>query len=103
MIHKRNCTQQEEFSQEKEPGLSNYRLKFFISNRGCNQWKIEHLLPGNLFMCSEASSMVIYNSQFRQTKMMKQSSYYYEDILGNCILRVALKACTTSKDAVLLH
>ncbi|KAJ1395184.1 Kelch-type beta propeller [Sesbania bispinosa] len=31
-------------------------MKFFISNRGCNQWKIEHLHRGNRFMYSEVDS-----------------------------------------------
>lgn len=33
-----------------------YSMKFFISNRDCNQWKIEHLLhPGNRFMSSDVN------------------------------------------------
>lgn len=51
--------------------------------------------------CSSRWSSITIN--FSKPKMMTQSSYYYEDIYGKCILMVALKTWTTSKDAVLMH
>ncbi|KAK8499657.1 hypothetical protein V6N13_022962 [Hibiscus sabdariffa] len=53
MIRKRSFTQREESLQGRGPEHSNYRLKFSISNKGCNQWRTEHRLRGNHSMYSK--------------------------------------------------